>query len=202
MNKNLQDYIQQTQFISKLKADEVVATLNKETVWTNFDEEPEFAFCDYFYNPERDAHKEKPNIPYQLSSLNKNHALSKFLEIQIDLIVNNYIHKFLQDITSFTFWNGKSEFFYLKYPTGSDGMDTHIDHVRNIFDGANRGIPILSIASSLNDDYEGGELLFWDDTKIKLNKGEVLIFPSIFLYPHKIMPITKGDRYSFVKFIW
>ena len=32
---------------------------------------------------------------------------------------------------------------------------------------------------------------------IKINKGDILIFPSNFMYPHAVKPITKGKRYSY-----
>jgi len=35
-----------------------------------------------------------------------------------------------------------------------------------------------------------------------LKQGDVIIFPSIFLYPHTVETITKGNRYSFVRWGW
>ena len=57
----------------------------------------------------------------------------------------------------------------------------------------------VSCSFALNDDYEGGEFAFWNkDKKVILKKGSVLLFPSNFMYPHEIMPVTKGTRYSIV----
>ena len=57
----------------------------------------------------------------------------------------------------------------------------------------------LSCSLILNDDYEGGEFSFWDDTKTyNPSKGSALVFPSNFLYPHQIKKITKGQRYSII----
>ena len=53
----------------------------------------------------------------------------------------------------------------------------------------------------LNNDYEGGKLIFYDK-EYKLKKGEIIVFPSNFLYPHKVTKITKGERYSFVVWVW
>ena len=51
----------------------------------------------------------------------------------------------------------------------------------------------------LNDDYEGGEFAFFDrELKYKLNKGDAIIFPSNFMYPHEIMPVTSGKRYAII----
>ena len=42
----------------------------------------------------------------------------------------------------------------------------------------------------------------FNNKKINLNQGDILIFPSVFLYPHKVEPVTKGARYSFVSWAW
>jgi len=82
------------------------------------------------------------------------------------------------------------------YNKNSD-MRLHIDHIHSIFDGKEKGIPILSCVGLLNDDFEGGEFIL-RDKKINLKKGDVIIFPSCFIYYHKVNTVTKGTRYSFV----
>jgi predicted 2-oxoglutarate/Fe(II)-dependent dioxygenase YbiX len=57
----------------------------------------------------------------------------------------------------------------------------------------------VSCSFALNDDYEGGEFAFFDNEfYFKLKKGSVLMFPSNFMYPHEILPVTKGTRYSII----
>jgi predicted 2-oxoglutarate/Fe(II)-dependent dioxygenase YbiX len=57
----------------------------------------------------------------------------------------------------------------------------------------------VSCSFALNDDYEGGEWAFFNREKvIKVPKGAALLFPSNFMYPHEIMPVTKGTRYSVI----
>ena len=61
----------------------------------------------------------------------------------------------------------------------------------------------LTILVGLNDsrEYEGGELLVHNQKEgLKLGLGDVICFPSNFLYPHKVMPLTKGERKVLV--IW
>jgi len=77
-------------------------------------------------------------------------------------------------------------------------MENHCDHIHTMFDGTRRGIPTLTVMAALNDDYQGGELVMFEDQPIELSTGDVIIFPSNFLYPHKIEPVTSGVRYSFV----
>ena len=57
----------------------------------------------------------------------------------------------------------------------------------------------VSCSFILNDDYEGGEFAFFDrELKYKLKKGSCIMFPSNFMYPHEIMPVTSGTRYSVI----
>lgn len=77
-------------------------------------------------------------------------------------------------------------------------MASHCDHIHSMFDGERKGIPILSGLGVLNDDYEGGEFVMWEDTVIPLKGGDLIVFPSNFLYPHRVDPVTKGERYSVV----
>ena len=81
-------------------------------------------------------------------------------------------------------------------------MEMHFDHIKSLFNGYNPGIPVLSFIGALNDNYEGGELVFWKDYSIKLKKGEVICFPSNFLYQHRVNPILSGVRDTFVCWAW
>lgn len=81
-------------------------------------------------------------------------------------------------------------------------MRPHFDHIHSLFDGKQKGIPVLSLIGVLNDNYEGGELTFFDDYKLDLTQGDVVVFPSCFLYPHKVNEIIKGTRYSLVSWGW
>lgn len=82
------------------------------------------------------------------------------------------------------------------------GVDDHfVEHHDHCFE-----IPrSLSISFILNDNYEGGDLQFIDPatkqtTTIKKQKNSMVIFPSSFMYRHRVTPVTKGERYSVI--IW
>jgi len=86
----------------------------------------------------------------------------------------------------------------LKYSVGGK-YEVHTDHFTNT-------IRHLSIIINLNDEYEGGDLIFTDQKekeikRYKLGTGSVIFFPSNFMYPHSIQPITKGTRYSIVSWL-
>lgn len=114
--------------------------------------------------------------------------------------IKTYIIDDLQS-SVYTGWNGYTEIRFNKYSIGTE-MHEHCDHIHSMFDGIRKGIPTLSIVGLLNDDYEGGEFVMWEDTVIDIPCGSVLIFPSNFLYPHKVTIVTKGTRYSFVSWVW
>jgi len=86
----------------------------------------------------------------------------------------------------------------LKYSAG-EKYDFHTDNST----GFHR---TLSVIINLNNDYEGGDLIFADQKekeikRLKLGKGSIVFFPSNFMYPHCIEPITKGTRYSIVAWL-
>ena len=83
-----------------------------------------------------------------------------------------------------------------KYEVGNT-MRQHYDHIRGIFDGKMKGVPIISIVANLNEDYKGSEFMC-RDKEIKLKTGDMLLFPSNFMYPHEVKETIKGTRYSFV----
>jgi len=81
-------------------------------------------------------------------------------------------------------------------------MRQHIDHIHSIFDGKIKGVPVLSFILNFNDDYEGADLFFWEDTLVPLGKGDIIMFPSNWLFPHGVTEATKGKRYSAVTWGW
>ena len=68
--------------------------------------------------------------------------------------------------------------------------------------GQTAGSRRLTVSICLNEDYEGGDFTFFKETKIyKLKKGDVLVFPSSFMFPHGVQKITKGTRYQLLTWL-
>lgn len=79
----------------------------------------------------------------------------------------------------------------LKYEEGS----YYTEHT----DSYDKSPRTLSCSLCLNDDYEGGEFAFFNKKIVyKLKKGSAILFPSNFMFPHQILPVTKGTRYSII----
>lgn len=81
-----------------------------------------------------------------------------------------------------------SGFDILKYETGQH-IGLHRDDM----------VPrVLSMSIALNSQYTGGEFQFWEDLTFRLQSGCALMFPPSFMYPHQILPVTSGIRYSMI----
>ena len=83
----------------------------------------------------------------------------------------------------------------------SKGMKygTHID---NAFMSSGRSDLSFTIFLNNNDKYEGGELVIESinaENKFKLNSGEIIIYPSIYL--HSVKEVVNGERLVFVGWI-
>ena len=86
----------------------------------------------------------------------------------------------------------------LQYQSPSHGYDWHLDIGNG--DNSTRKISI-SIALSPDTGYEGGELCMFTrgETSIKLTQGLIAAFPSFM--PHRVKPVTTGERWALVCWI-
>jgi len=93
---------------------------------------------------------------------------------------------------------GNSPFRYNEYKEGR-GYRKHIDRSNKAAHLKDREI---SVIFGLNDDYEGGHLLFHrQEVKITLGHGDVIVFPSGYTHPHEVTPVTKGTRKTIVTWL-
>jgi len=53
----------------------------------------------------------------------------------------------------------------------------------------------LAMLFYLNDDFEGGETVFYPECAIPPKKGSVLVFPPYWMFPHEGTPVLKGNKY-------
>jgi hypothetical protein len=101
----------------------------------------------------------------------------------------------------FNGWSGYTEIRYNRYQKNSF-MAEHCDHIHDIFDGERQGVPILTVLGLLNDNYSGGEFIMFENITIPLSGSDILVFPSNFLFPHRVEPVKYGIRYSFISWAW
>jgi predicted 2-oxoglutarate/Fe(II)-dependent dioxygenase YbiX len=104
--------------------------------------------------------------------------------------MGNIINKYAKIFPTFQI-NIDTGYELLKYEEG----EFYVQHT----DSYEKQQRSLSCSIQLNDDYDGGEFAFFDrEIMIRSKKGSVIVFPSNFMYPHEIMPVIKGTRYSII----
>ena len=150
-----------------------------------------------FYNSTTDVYYTNDNEPqFTYEGLETTDVLMNCIWNQ----VSNYI---LKDF-NFSWWNSWQGFNLIKYNKydTTNTMEEHCDHIHDMFDGERKGIPILTVIGLLNSNFSGGDFIILEDEKINLEKGDIMIFPSVFLFPHKVTSVNSGSRYSFASWVW
>lgn len=125
---------------------------------------------------------ENSKISDEVSNLH-NHLIKITLE---------YKRKYYEFIDSRCFpeQNNFEQFRIKKYNTdGNDAFDTHVD-VQD-YSSARR---FLSFLWYLNDVDEGGETIF-NDLTIKPKTGTMVVFPPLWMYPHKGVAPVSNSKY-------
>lgn len=89
-----------------------------------------------------------------------------------------------------------------------DHLEGHVDAPTDFERFIGKGItypPSVILYSSIiyiNDDYEGGSIHFYGHDKyIRPTSGSLLLFPSTNMYPHEVMEVTSGTRYTLSLFL-
>ena len=149
-----------------------------------------------WYDNTRGAYSSMPEK--ELDVIDSTHIQFKSLSKYLSIALQNYQKKYsiLKGKLNDSWINHISQVRFNRYKVGTR-MRAHRDHIHSLFDGKLKGIPIISIVGLLNDNYEGGAFMC-REKEIKLRRGDILLFPSNFMYPHEVKEITKGIRYSFV----
>jgi hypothetical protein len=151
-----------------------------------------------FYNSQT---KELNSTENELSVSYSDIPIRNIINERLWFALERYI---LNDFAKFNWWNkwnGYAPVRFNRYSENTD-MKLHCDHIHSLFDGKRQGVPILSMVGLLNDDFEGGEFIMWDGEVIPMSAGSLLIFPSNFMFPHRVNSVTAGTRYSFVSWSW
>jgi predicted 2-oxoglutarate/Fe(II)-dependent dioxygenase YbiX len=142
-----------------------------------------------WYNPSEDSKSSQHNKELDVLFNKKIDVLEQFLS---QALLKYYDDLKLKDLVSY-----HSNIRLNKYKTGTI-MSEHFDLIRR---NKQDGIPVLTFLGLLNDDFEGGQFVLRDEV-IQFKQGDIMIFPSTFLYPHKVKEVTQGTRYSFVSWAY
>lgn len=134
---------------------------------------------------------------YTLPLSNLNNSLSKvhwFNLLQFYFNENLKRYKLDTNIIDYSYKN-IFDIEILKYE-GTGFYTWHVDHFADV-------PRTMSCILLLNNDYEGGNLCFRnpdgsEEWEVEVKPNRMILWPSNFLYPHTVKPVTKGIRYSVV----
>ena len=185
---NLEDFIHvETNVISHNFCKQIIEEYNDPNDWKpgtiNDYEVNEYRKCEVVYLS-------------QDETLERNLSTRKKIDEKLFNIITDNLQKYLKKYNSLGYIQITEDTGYmlLRYKTG--------DYVKKHVDTSSDQHRTLSCSLILNDDYEGGEISFFDgEIKLNLMKGDLLIFPSSFTYPHQVLPILSGIRYSIITWI-
>lgn len=184
---NIKDYVKVYDFLPKIICDGIVKEV-EQIRWRKHE---------FYHHVTKQLHSSEHDLSVSFDEFpSKQH-----IQDSLRNIVDRYIFEDFGEFEWFRKWQGYTRIRLNRYDQDKS-MDTHCDHIHSIFDGNLKGVPILTILGALNDDYSGGELVLWGDEVIDLPAGSVMVFPSNFLYPHRVNTVTDGVRYSFVSWVW
>jgi len=183
IKKNLEDYI--------VVLDDIIPNDLCDRVVNEYKNSPEWDLAQVGNNTTDTNYRNVHSLFISTSEvILKNQNVRKKLDEELFNVANKAITKYN---SMFNHCNVVRDSGYdlLRYDVGQfyvQHTDSYQMHPRSV-----------SCSFALNDDYEGGEFAFFDrELKYKLKKGSILLFPSSFMYPHEIMTVTKGTRYSIV----
>ena len=209
---NLKNYVMRIPTLERGVCKKIITELDKQE-WE--DDHSLYSYIDVkdFNNEPIDNKEKTPSVDYTNFLTLRNSPTDNIIIEALYDAIKTYVTEKGGDYLKG--WQGYTAIKYHKYGVGNfmakhaDLMyiigDNNGEEELGMIDHPNKpfpGIPILSIIGVLNDDYEGGEVEMFEDTKFSLSAGEVLIFPSVFLYPHKVCEVLKGTRYSFVSWVY
>ena len=205
MKENIHDYLfHKKGFLGKDICNSALDVLSKSQ-WEAHDftgyetNDPEHGFG--WQREVKTEHENEPEfIGFTSPSWDKDYAeINNIIINKLSSALTEYVRIF--GYSWFTGWNGYSVIKFLKYAE-SHQMAQHCDHISSLFDGNIKGIPMLSIVGQLNEGFEGGEFVMFEDEVVPFEAGDLIIFPSNFMYPHKVATVTKGARYSYVSWVY
>lgn len=182
---DLRDYLKFYNFLSNKECKELIKSL-KKTEWTKHS----------YYDANADVETQYEN---ELSVVSPLGGIFDLVNEKCWYSIRDYVENV--NIPAFNCWHGYTKVRYNKYELGEEMRD-HVDHISSIFDGRTKGVPVLTLLGNLNENYSGGKLIMFNEQEINMPTGSLVIFPSTFMYPHLVTPVTKGVRYSFVSWVW
>ena len=154
MNKNIEHYLYKTNFLDKEYCEHSINVLNKNN-WTPHE----------WYNYSTDSlstNNEQPSVIQPDNYTPEVRLINDYIIEKMHTSITEYLERL--SFHWYTSWEGYSAIKFIRY-NQEQTMEAHCDHIHSMFDGETKGIPTLSIIGLLNDNYEGGDIIMFEDKK-------------------------------------
>lgn len=128
-----------------------------------------------------------------LPTNNKNNLVLRALHDSVFNVIKQCVDDYAKSWKIGIYHYEPLSFAKYSYPYNSFGC--HIDD--------NPDVPrTVSAVVYLNEEYSGGELSFsrLDGLSIKPKTGDIIVFPSNYLYEHESKPVLEGTKYAVATF--
>jgi hypothetical protein len=187
----LLEYVKVYNVIPSEVCDKILADVNQNNTWQK-----------HTYNPKFERPTGTHFPPTEFEFLDSTREQSLQLMPYVENTMRSY-NKFINEKNSFAGYDAETgvtsctpiRFNRCKIHTL---VEAHHDHIQELFGPGNTSIPSVSVVGLLNEEFTGGEFVIFKDTVIPLKKGDIVLFPSNYLYPHRVDKVKSGVRNSFV----
>lgn len=157
-------------------------------------------------NSKEDDHRNSLEVFLSHESvININREVRKEIDQKIFSACSELFQKYIEEVTPWIAAREDSGYSLLIYKKGHYFKE-HVDILRYVTRNDSDWIHVsqskprqISMSLQLNEDYEGGDLTFFDGSySIPKKRGSLTLFPSYSLFPHQVCEVTSGVRYSIV----
>ena len=125
------------------------------------------------------------NVPVTKESVIRKKTYSHLIRDKVEAVVEEYTAEYAIKILT------RDTPQFMQYEEGSF-FDWHLDDGPTVE-------RTVSFCFYMSTDYDGGEIEFkYFPVKHKPKANELIIFPSNYIYMHRVTPVTRGIRYAIV----
>ena len=157
----------------------------------------DFNYSKSTYSTHKGLSPNKERVKMDEIWIRKDHVFYEELNHAVTNVAERYSKEVKKAKRDFTV-HKTTDFRVNKYEKGGY-MSLHCDNIHHSH-GQQYGYPQASVLLFLNDDFEGGEFIV-SELRLKIEKGDAIIFPSNFMFPHEVKEVTKGTRWSIVSWL-
>ena len=142
---------------------------------------------------ESESPRSKERVKMDDAWINQNNEHYNIIKPSFEWLINQYQKEYKNCIIKNT-----TPFRINRYSVGGF-MSEHCDNIHHSH-GQKYGYPQATVLLFLNDDFKGGQFIV-SELQLNIKKGDAIIFPSNFMFPHEVKKVTSGTRWSIVSWL-